>query len=169
MFLPIPLCWNASHRLGTTVRRIGRLTGRTRRRSTSTPAACLRFYENAPLDQLSGPTPPSWPQKGDTDVLNWIKQVEPNWSWIGRIIHRLIPWYHEGAISKEMLQQCMDYAHSRQDPETGFWGGGIQTTFKLLITVHDPAELPVPRADKIIDSVLHVMGKPTYDDNLFPC
>ena len=130
---------------------------------------CLRFYEDAPLDQLSGPTPPSWPQKGDTDVLDWIKQVEPNWSWIGRIIHRLIPWYHEGAISREMLQQCMDYAHSRQDPETGFWGGGIQTTFKLLITVHDPAELPVPRADKIIDSVLHVMEKPTYDDNLFPC
>ena len=48
---------------------------------------CLRFYEDAPLDQLSGPTPPSWPQKGDTDVLDWIKQVEPNWSRIGRIIH----------------------------------------------------------------------------------
>jgi hypothetical protein len=57
---------------------------------------CLRFYEGSPLDQLAGPTPPSWPQKGDTDVLDWIKQVEPNWSWIGRIIHRLIPWYHQG-------------------------------------------------------------------------
>ena len=62
----------------------------------------------------------------------------------------------------------MDYAHSRQDPETGFWGGGIQATFKLLITVHDPAEMPVPQADRIIDSVLRVMEKPTYDD-LFPC
>ncbi len=29
---------------------------------------CLRFYENAPLDQLMGPTPPTWPQKGDTDI-----------------------------------------------------------------------------------------------------
>jgi len=130
---------------------------------------CLRFYEDEPLDQLAGPAPPSWPQKGDADVLDWIKQVEPNWSWIGRIIHRLIPWYHEGAISREVLLACMDYAHSRQDPNTGFWANGIQTTFKLLITVHDPAELPVPRADKIIDSVLRVMDGATYDDDLFPC
>jgi len=130
---------------------------------------CLRFYESRRLDPLAGPPPPTWPQKGDTDVLDWIKEVEPNWSWIGRIIHRLIPWYHEGAIPKALLLECMDYAHSRQDPETGFWANGIQTTFKLLITVHDPAELPVPRAEKIIDSVLRVMDEPTYDENLFPC
>ena len=130
---------------------------------------CLRFYEDLPLDQLAGPTPPAWPQRGDTDVLDWIREVEPNWSWIGRIIHRLIPWYHEGAISREVLLECMDYAHSRQDPKSGFWAGGIQTTFKLLITVHDPAELPVPRVDRIIDSVLRVMDDPAYDDDLFPC
>jgi hypothetical protein len=130
---------------------------------------CLRFYEDASLDQLMGPTPPGWPQKGDTDVLDWIKKVEPNWSWIGRMFHRLLPWYHEGAISKEVLMECMAYANSRQDPETGFWGNGIQRTFKLLIALHDPAEMPVPRAEKFIDSVLRVMEEPTYDDNLFPC
>ena len=130
---------------------------------------CLRAYEGQALDQLMGPTPPAWPQKGDTDVLEWIKQVEPNWSWIGRMFHRLLPWYHEGAIPKEVLQECYDYAVSRQDPETGFWGNGIQTTFKLLIPFYDPAEMVVPRADKIIDSVLRVMEKPTYDDRLFPC
>jgi hypothetical protein len=130
---------------------------------------CLRFYGTERLDQLAGPPPPTWPQKGDTDVIDWIKKVEPNWSWIGRIIHRLVSWCHEGSISKELLRECMDYAHSRQDPETGFWNNGIQTTFKLLITVHDPMELPVPLPEKIIDSVLRVMAKPTYDDNLFPC
>lgn len=130
---------------------------------------CLRFFEGGAIDQLAGPPPPTWPQKGETNVLDWIKKVEPNWSWIGRILHRVIPWYHEGAATKEVLQECIDYAHSRQDPETGFWANGIQTTFKLLITVHDPAELPVPRADKIIDSVLRVMDEPTYDDDLFPC
>jgi len=83
---------------------------------------CLRFYEGAPRDQLAGAPPPAWPQKGDTDMLGWIKKVEPNWSWIGRMFHRLLPWYHEGAISKEVLRECVDYAHSRQDPETGFWG-----------------------------------------------
>jgi hypothetical protein len=129
----------------------------------------LRAYEGLALDTLGGPPPPSWPQKGDADVLDWIKKVEPNWSWIGRIIHRLISWYGEGAITKELLLECMDYAHSRQDPETGFWNNSIQNTFKLLIPVHDPAELPVPRADKIIDSVLRVMENPTYDDDLFPC
>jgi hypothetical protein len=130
---------------------------------------CLRFLEDSTIDQIAGPPPPTWPQKGDTDILDWIKKVEPNWSWIGRILHRVIPWYHEGAVSYELLRECMDYVHSRQDPETGFWARGIQTTFKLLIPVHDPAELAVPRADRIIDSVLRVMEKPTYDDNLFPC
>lgn len=131
---------------------------------------CLRFYEDRALDQLAGPPPPTWPQKGDPNVLDWIKKVEPNWSWIGRIIHRLIVWYHEGAIPKERLLECLEYAHSRQDPETGFLiGGGIQGTFKLLITVHDPAELPVPRAEKLIDSVMRVMDEPDYDKDLFPC
>ncbi len=130
---------------------------------------CLRNYDGVQTDNLAAPPPPTWPQKDDANVLDWIKKVEPNWSWIGRIIHRLINWYHEGAIPKERLLECMHYAHSRQDPETGFWGGGIATTFKLLITVHDPAELPVPRAEKIIDSVLRVMDEPNYDDALFPC
>ena len=130
---------------------------------------CLRFYEGRRLDPLATPPPPSWPQKGDTNVLDWVKEVEPNWSWIGRIIRRLILWYHERAISKDLLLECMDYAHSRQDPETGFWRNGIQPTFKLLIAVHDPAELPVPRPRKIIDSVLRVMDDPNYDDELFPC
>lgn len=130
---------------------------------------CLRFYEGRSLDQLMGPAPPAWPQKGDTNVLGWIKTVEPNWSWIGRMFHRLLSWYHEGAISKEILQECYDYALSRQDPDTGFWGNGIQTTFKLLIPFHDPAELPVPRAQNIIDSVLNVMDCPGYDQDLFPC
>ena len=130
---------------------------------------CLRHYLGTRIDILGGPPPPSWPQKGDTNFLDWIKKVEPNWSWIGRTIHRLILWYHEGAIPKEQLLECIRYAHSRQDAETGFWGNGIQTTFKLLIAVHDSAELPVPRARKIIDSVLRVMDEPDYDDDLFPC
>ena len=130
---------------------------------------CLRFYGNEKLDQIAGPPPPTWPQKEDTDVLDWIKKVEPVWSWIGRIIHRLIYWRYEGAVSEELLRECMDYAHSRQDEETGFWNNGIQTTFKLLITVHDPMELAVPRPEKIIDSVLRVMAQPDYDDDLFPC
>ena len=151
------------------MRRTGPPMVRIKRRSTSTPVGACVSLTAAPSISYAGPPPPSWPQKGDTGVLDWIKKVEPNWSWIGRILHRVFPWYHEGAVSKDMLQECMDYVHSRQDPETGFWANGIQTTFKLLIAVHDPAELPVPRAERIIDSVLRVMDRPTYDDDLFPC
>ncbi len=58
---------------------------------------CLRVYEGESLDQLMGPTPPAWPQKGDTDVLDWIRKVEPNWSWIGRMSGtRTVQW--EGLI-----------------------------------------------------------------------
>jgi hypothetical protein len=130
---------------------------------------CLPSYDGAATDHLSGPTPPAWPQKGDTDVLDWIKKVEPNWSWIGRIVRRLFPWYREGAIPKEVLLECMDYVYARQDPETGLWAKGIQTTFKVLISIFDPADMPVPHAEKIIDTVLKRMDAPTYDDNLFPC
>ena len=129
---------------------------------------CLNAYGYAPKDWIAGPPPEDWPQKG-SEVLPWIRKVEPGWSWIGRILHRLILWYREGHATREQVMECLDYVHSRQDPGTGFWGGGIQTTFKLLILVHDPMELPIPRAEKIIDSVLRVMDEPTYDDNLFPC
>jgi hypothetical protein len=130
---------------------------------------CLPFYTGDLVDQLNGPTPPSWPQKGDPDVLDWIKTVEPNWSWIGRIMRRLINWYHEGTIPKEQLMECMEYAYSRQDPETGFWAKGIQTTFKILISTFDTTELAIPHADKIVDTVLRTMEAPGYDDDLFPC
>ena len=130
---------------------------------------CLRYYEDDRTDPLGGPPPPAWPQKGDAHVLEWIKGVEPNWSWIGRIIRRLFLWTHEGAIPPALLHECMRYAYSRQGLDTGFWGGGIQPTFKFLICVLDPVELPVPRARRVVDSVLRVMDEPTYDNNLFPC
>jgi hypothetical protein len=131
--------------------------------------SCLPFYTGKRVDQLAGPPPSTWPQKGDTDVLDWIKQVDPNWIWIGRIVRRVMAWYHEGAVPKQVLTECMDYVYDRQDPKTGFWGNGIQPTFKALITIFDTSELPVPRAKQIIDTVLSIMDLPTYDDNLFPC
>lgn len=130
---------------------------------------CLKFYEDKTIDDLAGTPPPAWPQKGDTNVLDWIKKVEPNWSWIGRMVRRLILWYHEGAISEDLLVKCMNYVYTRQDKKTGFWGGGIQPTFKVLITIFDPAEIEVPNATKIIDAVLRKMEKRNYNKNLFPC
>ena len=129
---------------------------------------CLNAYGASTKDWLAGPPPDDWPQNGG-EVLAWIKKPETNWSWIGRILHRLILWYHAGEATREQVMECLDHVHSRQDPETGFWGGDIISTFKLLVVVHDPMGLPIPRAEKIIDSVLRVMDEPTYDDNLFPC
>jgi hypothetical protein len=131
---------------------------------------CLRYYTTDPVDQLAGPPPPDWPQMHEADrVLDWIKSIEPNWSWIGRMIRRLMDWHIAGNIPIDPLIDCVKYAYARQDPETGFWANGIQTSFKILITVFEPMNLPVNHADKLIDSVLARMYQPDYDNNLFPC
>ena len=58
---------------------------------------CLRGYGDLSLDAINGPPPPDWPQQDQADqVLAWIQGVEPNWSWIGRMIRRLMDWYLAG-------------------------------------------------------------------------
>ena len=131
---------------------------------------CLRGYGDLALDAIQGPPPPDWPQQHQADqVLAWIQRVEPNWSWIGRMIRRLMDWHLAGAISFDPLLECLRWAYSRQDPDTGFWAGGIQTTFKIIISVLQPLGLPVPQPERLVDSVLRTMYRPDYDDDLFPC
>jgi len=51
---------------------------------------CLRGYGVDGVDQLQIPPPPDWPQQDEPErVLPWIKSVEPNWSWVGRMVKRL--------------------------------------------------------------------------------
>ena len=131
---------------------------------------CLRGYGVDGVDQLQIPPPPDWPQQDEPErVLPWIKSVEPNWSWIGRMTKRLADWRLAGTTPIDPLLDCLRWVYSRQDPRTGFWGPGIQTTFKILIAVFEPMGLTVPRAETLIDSVLAKMYHPEYDDNLFPC
>ena len=131
---------------------------------------CLRGYGVDGVDQLQIPPPPDWPQQDEPDrVLPWIKSVEPNWSWVGRMVKRLADWHLAGTAPIDPLLECLRWVYSRQDPHTGFWGRGIQTTFKIIIAVLEPLGLTVPRADTLIDSVLAKMYHPRYDDNLFPC
>ena len=131
---------------------------------------CLRGYGVDGVDQLQIPPPPDWPQQDEPErVLPWIKSVEPNWSWIGRMTKRLADWHLAGTTPIDPLLECLRWVYSRQDPRTGFWGPGIQTTFKILIAVLEPMGLTVPRAETLIDSVLAKMYHPEYDDDLFPC
>ncbi len=131
---------------------------------------CLRGYGVDGVDQLQIPPPPDWPQQDEPErVLPWIKSVEPNWSWIGRMVKRLADWRLAGTTPIDPLLDCLRWVYSRQDPRTGFWGPGIQTTFKILIAVLEPMGLTVPRAETLIDSVLAKMYHPEYDDDLFPC
>ncbi len=131
---------------------------------------CLRGYGDLSLDAIHGPPRPDWPQQHQADqVLAWIQKVEPNWSWIGRMIRRLMDWYLAGTTGLDPLLECLRWAYSRQDPRTGFWAGGIQTTFKIIIAVLEPLGLPVPHAERLVDSVLRTMYRRDYDDNLFPC
>ena len=131
---------------------------------------CLRGYGVDGIDQLQIPPPPDWPQQDEPErVLPWIKSVEPNWSWIGRMVKRLADWRLAGTTPIDPLLDCLRWVYSRQDPRTGFWGPGIQTTFKILIAVLEPMGLTVPRAATLIDSVLAKMYHPEYDDDLFPC
>ncbi len=94
---------------------------------------CLHHYGYGGIDRLQGPPPPDWPQVNEVDkVLDWIKKVEPNWSWISYMIRRLMDWHIAGLIAIDPLIDCLKYVYSKQDLETGFWANGIQTTFKIL-------------------------------------
>jgi hypothetical protein len=131
---------------------------------------CLRGYGDLSLDAIHGPPPPDWPQQHQADeVLAWIQGVEPNWSWIGRMIRRLMDWYLAGTIGLDPLLACLRWVYTRQHPRTGFWAGGIQTTFKIIIAVLEPLGLPLPHAERLVDSVLRTMYRRDYDDRLFPC
>jgi hypothetical protein len=131
---------------------------------------CLRMY-GVEVPTHSTEPPPDWPQVDQADqVLDWIKDHERNSSWVARMIRRLANWHLAGKIDIQPLLDCLEFIYSRQDPKTGHWSGHTNQTFKLLIAVFEPLGLPLPRAEKIVDSVLADMYRPDYDDgSVFPC
>ena len=69
---------------------------------------CLRGYGVDGVDQLQIPPPPDWPQQDEPErVLPWIKSVEPNWSWVGRMIKRLADWHLAGTTPIDPLLECL--------------------------------------------------------------
>ena len=130
----------------------------------------LRMY-GVDLPTLSYDPPPDWPQVHQADtVLAWIQDHRRNSSWVGRMIRRLVDWHIAGKIELRPLLECLDFIYADQDSVSGHWGGHTNRTFKLLTLVFEPLGLPLPRAEKIIDSVLADVYRPDYDTgNLFPC
>ena len=131
---------------------------------------CLRMY-GVDVPSHSIDPPPDWPQVDQADtVLSWIKAHEGNSSWVARMIRRLVNWHLADKIGIQPLLDCIDFIYGRQDPDTGHWQGHTNQTFKLLIVLFEPLGLPLPRASKIVDSVLSDMYRPDYDTgDLFPC
>jgi hypothetical protein len=131
---------------------------------------CLRMY-GVDVPTHSTAPPPDWPQVDQADaVLSWIQAHEQNSSWVARMIRRLVDWHLADKIGIQPLLDCIDFVYSRQDPVTGHWQGHTNQTFKLLIVLFEPLGLPLPRAARIVDSVLTDMYRPDYDTgNIFPC
>ena len=115
--------------------------------------------------------PPDWPQVDQADyVLDWIKEHERNSSWVARLIRRIVNWHLADRIDIKPLLDCLDFVYERQDPDTGHWNGHTNQTFKLLIVLFEPLGIPLPRAEKIVDSVLADMYRADYDNgDVFPC
>ena len=150
---------------------------------------CMNRYAIGALNSFGVPDvlvelpPPGWPQKHEADkVLDWLKKLPWDKNAWGAGSHAckmtrwLTRWYTEGAVPLEYVVAALKYIYSWQDPQTGLWGNPslplfnkINGTFKLSFLLIQELGLPLPYADKIIDSVFKEFYRPDYDKTAGGC
>lgn len=152
---------------------------------------CVNQYARAALqgfgeriDEPVPPPPPGWPQleDGPEAAVEWIKArpYDKNaWgacSHGARMASRLLDWHKRGHIPLDPLIEALRFFYSIQDAETGLWGAPdqprnvrINGAFKLFPLMRETLDLPVPHADKLLDSVLAEFSRPDYDDTACGC
>jgi len=138
----------------------------------------LEEYDAAASDMPPSSPPPDWPQasNAETRAVAWIKALPWStnpWhagSWAGKMMNWLLIWHREGKISSAPLVEALRFVYATQDPATGLWGPStvsvqnrINGAFKLFFFLRDRADLPVPHARQVVDSVLaRMLLDPSY-------
>ena len=115
-------------------------------------------------------------EESEEKSVEWIKsqyrQLNPwgSGSRANRHMRRLLYWHQQGKISIDPLVDSLKFVYSIQDPETGLFDSknSIQDrangTMKIFGFTQNKLDLPIPYAQKIIDTVLDQrMLTPEYD------
>ena len=134
---------------------------------------------------LPEPRPaPGWPTPDDSaeSILRWFRELPFGtrpWgagSHAARMFNYLVYWESRGEVGFDLVIGALRIIMDKQDPETGLWGDSaagryqqINGTFKLFSTLREIFDLPIPRADKIIDQVLEEMDRPDYEAGVAGC
>jgi len=143
----------------------------------------MNQYICGPLNYYSGqtggrkyPPPAGWPQEHEPEkCLPFIKSRDwENNAWSAgshsmRIARWMTQWYEAGKIPLKTVVEVFQWFYDQQNRETGLWGGAdspvvqrINGTFKLLLLLAEEMRLPMPCANKMIDSVLAELSRPDY-------
>lgn len=144
----------------------------------------LNTYADTPGDMPPQEPPPGWPSANDAEAkaLEWIA-TRPWYTnpWAGcshmkRMGAYLLQWHRRGLVPLKPLVDAIRFWYQVQDPDDGLWGAKsvrlqhrINGTFKLFSLIMDQLDLPLPRADRIIDRVFEAFEAPGYDETVGGC
>jgi hypothetical protein len=146
--------------------------------------AVLSRYMDKPEEMPPAEPAPGWPNASQAEekALEWIS-TRPWYTtpWGGcshmmRMGTYLLQWHQRGLISLKPLVEAIRFWYQVQDREDGLWGARsvvlqhrINGTFKLFPLIQDQLDLPLPRAERIIDQVFKALEAPDYDATVGGC
>ncbi len=128
------------------------------------------------------------PAKGLLDTDGWqgmLKFIttrdidESPWgegSHAGRMCLYLVREYRDGKAPIEAVVKAVEYLLGKQDPETGLWGKPglplnqrLNGAYKLFGFLRCTLDLPLPYADRLLDSGFEYFYRPDHDEKIDSC
>ncbi len=92
---------------------------------------------------------------------------------MGKYVYR---WCTQGKASVDLLAKIITFIYTVQDRSDGLWGAQhvpancrINGTFKIFELIQKILDLPLPRAERIVDKVLEEFYRPDYDERVGAC
>jgi len=97
-------------------------------------------------------------------------------SHAGRMCLYLVREYREGRAPADAVIRAAAFLLERQDPETGLWGGSdlalnqrLNGAYKLFGFLRCTLDLPLPHADRLLDSGFEYFSLPDHDEQMNSC
>ncbi|NUP98966.1 MAG: hypothetical protein HUU35_03810 [Armatimonadetes bacterium] len=142
----------------------------------------LRYLGSGQKLPLPDP-PPGIPQRHESErALDYIRSLPWDTNPWGAGSHAmrmatcLLNWYLQGEAELRPLVEALRWLYAQQSAETGLWGAAetslhlrINGTFKLFPLLCETLRLPLPHAERIIDTVLEEFARPDYEVGLGAC
>ena len=97
-------------------------------------------------------------------------------SHAGRMCNYLVREYRNGNAPLEAVVSAVRFLLEKQDPETGLWGRPglplnrrLNGAYKLFGFLRCTLDLPLPHADRLLDSGFEYFYQPDHDEKMSSC